>query len=139
MKAIKVWFDNDKIFIETEDGRILNQSLSYYPRLKKATDGQRATYRLSAMGIHWSEIDEDVSFESFTYDDQNQADENNPLSALFDRFPELNVTKVAQRMGIPRSVLSAYICGVKKPSDKRKKEIEKALHELGSELLSVKL
>lgn len=31
---------------------------------------QRIAFRLSLMGIHWEQLDEDVSFESFTYKDE---------------------------------------------------------------------
>ena len=59
------------------------------------------------------------------------------LRLLFDALPELNISKVAARMGIPQSVFAAYLCGAKKPSDTRLKEIEKTLHELGKELSKV--
>ncbi len=69
MKVEKLWFADEQIFIETDTGEQLSQSLKWYPRLTKATDAQRKAYRLSPMGIHWADIDEDVSFESFYYKD----------------------------------------------------------------------
>lgn len=51
----------------------------------------------------------------------------------------INVSMLARHMGIPQSVFASYLCGLKKPSEKRKKEIEKALHELGDELSAVTL
>lgn len=70
MKAKEVWVSDDRIFIETYDGEKLSQSLKLYPRLAKATEVQRTAFRLSSMGIHWEQLDEDVSFESFTYKDE---------------------------------------------------------------------
>ena len=85
-------------------------------------------------GIRWEEIDEDVSFESFTYDDPNG---RTKLKILFDSFPELNVSKFAARMGIPQSVFASYLCGAKTPSDTRLKEIEDTLKKLGEELSAI--
>ena len=69
MKAKEVWFSDDRIFIETDNGEKLSQSLKWYPRLANAPEAQRTAFRLSSMGIHWEQLDEDVSFESFTYKD----------------------------------------------------------------------
>lgn len=68
MVAKKVWFEGERIYIETDDGRVLWQSILYYQRLRNATEEQRKDYELEAFGIHWEEIDEDVSYESFEYD-----------------------------------------------------------------------
>ena len=43
------------------------QSLDYYPRLKHATNKERANFMRSTIGFHWQTLDEDVSFESFFY------------------------------------------------------------------------
>lgn len=136
MKAIKVWFADDRIFIETDTGEELSQSLNWYPRLMAATTAQRKAYRLSEMGIHWAELDEDVSYESFEYG-EDEGVGGNEIADIFGRFPEINVSKLAGRVGAPRSVLAAYLCGAKKPSKKRKQEIITALHELGTELSTI--
>ena len=73
MVAKKVWFEGERIYIETDDGRTLWQSILYYQRLRNATKEQREDYELGAFGIHWEEIDEDVSYESFEYDDPEPA------------------------------------------------------------------
>lgn len=44
MKAVKLWFDEANIFIETDKGEILSQFLKWYPLLKKATPEERAAY-----------------------------------------------------------------------------------------------
>jgi len=44
---------------------------------------------------------------------------------------EINVSSIARRMGIPQSVMASYLCGAKKPSESRKAEIEKMLHQIG--------
>ena len=40
----------------------------YYRRLQHATPEQREDYEMDDEGIHWYALDEDVSFESFEYD-----------------------------------------------------------------------
>ena len=134
MKAVKLWFDDSKIFIETDSGDVKSQSFKWYPLLKKATEIERKDYSFTDEGIRWEKLDEDISFESFTYDEPNG---RTKLKMVFDNFPELNASKVAARMGIPQSVFASYLCGVKTPSEARAKEIEKTLQELGRELLSV--
>ncbi|MCI6335150.1 MAG: DUF2442 domain-containing protein, partial [Bacteroidales bacterium] len=66
-KITKIWFDGEHIFGEDEQGKILKQSLLWYPKLKDATDEERAQYTTGLDGFHWRALDEDVSFESFEY------------------------------------------------------------------------
>lgn len=69
MTIKKIWFDDNRIYGETDDGRVLWQSLLYYRRLLNATQAEREHYEMDDEGIHWEDLDEDVSFESFEYDD----------------------------------------------------------------------
>ena len=128
-------FDSDFIYL-TEDGKTKKQSLFYYPRLKLADDVQRRDYVFTAYGIHWEGIDEDVSFESFDYEDEFA---QTTITNIFKKFPELNVSQLAKRMRINQSLLAKYACGAKTPSEERKKEIERNLHLLGQELLDISL
>jgi hypothetical protein len=70
MQIKKLWFDNDKIFVETDKGEQLWQSLLWYRRLLRTGEQQRNNYRFSYSGIHWADIDEDISFASFYYPDR---------------------------------------------------------------------
>lgn len=47
------------------DGRTITVPLEWYPRLQRATAVQRANWKVSAAGygIHWPDIDEDLSTE----------------------------------------------------------------------------
>lgn len=65
MEAVKIWFDDQKIYLQTQDGRKASMPLAWFPRLANATQTQRDNYKLSAFGIHWEELDEDLSFEGF--------------------------------------------------------------------------
>ena len=61
--ATKIWFDKENMWVALTDGRQLSIPLVYFPRLLNATPEQRNNYELSGggTGIHWEEIDEDIS------------------------------------------------------------------------------
>ena len=61
----KIWVTADAVWIRTTYGREASELFSNYARLQKATDEQRGNYRVSHFGIHWPEIDEDLSFDGF--------------------------------------------------------------------------
>ena len=95
MKAQKVWFENGRIFILTADGREGSLPVRLFPRLYNASEEQRQNYTLSPFGIHWPDIDEDLSYEGF-FDAENNDDRGNPVGNVFAHFPELNVRQVAR-------------------------------------------
>ena len=132
MTIVSIRFEGDRIIGVTDDGRELWQSLLYYPRLHHANNPQRNDYSLDAFGIHWNQLDEDISFESFEYPNP----EPEGLARFFLSHPEINVSALACRIGMKQSLLSAYINGLKHPSEEQTRRIEAALHKLGQELLS---
>jgi len=50
-----------ELTVTLTDGRRITTPLWWYPRLLKATPKQRASYELSPFGVHWPDIDEDLS------------------------------------------------------------------------------
>lgn len=65
-KAINVEFSDSKMIIFLEDGREVSIPLEWFPRLRNATTKQLKKWRFigNGEGIHWDEIDEDVSVEN---------------------------------------------------------------------------
>ena len=63
VKAVAV--DTDRLSVELMDGRAISVPLVWFPRLANATPEQRANFEVAGggYGIHWPEIDEDVSTE----------------------------------------------------------------------------
>lgn len=57
----KVWFDENSMWVELRDARILGVPLAWFPRLLEAGPEQRMNYELSAFGIHWDALNEDIS------------------------------------------------------------------------------
>lgn len=133
MIITKIWFEDNRIYGLTDDGRTLWQSLLYYKRLMYATDEERNKYIMSDEGIHWEELDEDVSFESFEYDDPEPVG----ISKFFLSHPEINASAIARRLGIQQSLIAAYISGNKKPSKEREDLIMNEIRKLGEELMNV--
>ena len=62
----KLAFDRDTMWVELDDGRSLGVPLAWFPRLMRATAEQRENYRIgySGNGLHWDDLDEDVSVEA---------------------------------------------------------------------------
>lgn len=58
-KAVR--FDEDCLWVELTDGRVIGAPLAWFPRLLRATPQQLAEVELSPMGLHWDALDEDVS------------------------------------------------------------------------------
>lgn len=135
MEITKIWFDGDRIYGLTDDGRILWQSLLYYRRLLNARPQDREDYSIGAYGIRWEKLDEDISFESFEYPDP----EPSGISRILLSHPELNLSEMARRMGIQQSLMAAYANGTKKPSQERANEIIKTIHEIGIQLQGIAL
>ena len=65
-KAINVVFSDSKMIVFLEDGREVSIPLEWFPRLRNATTKQLKKWRFigNGEGIHWDEIDEDVSVEN---------------------------------------------------------------------------
>lgn len=60
-EPLAVRFDADSFWVELDDGRTLGVPLAWFPRLLHATMEQRAQVELSRAGLHWEELDEDIS------------------------------------------------------------------------------
>ncbi|HET6238741.1 MAG TPA: DUF2442 domain-containing protein [Acetobacteraceae bacterium] len=64
--AVDVTVTDVDLHVVLADGRELSAPLAWLPRLRDATPAQRARWRLigHGEGIHWPDIDEDVSIAS---------------------------------------------------------------------------
>ena len=123
--------------IATDDGKTYGRPLEYFPILKEATDEQRGAWKINRFGdaIRWEEIDEDIHLSSFY--DTEEPDAANVIGDVFRRFPQLNVSEVARTIGIHKSLLSKYIYGSKKPSERRTAEILDTLRQIGRDLAQI--
>lgn len=57
--------DEDTLSVDLTDGRTITVPLAWFPRLLHATPEQRANWEIAGagFGIHWPDIDEDLSTE----------------------------------------------------------------------------
>jgi len=60
-RATGVRFDQHQMWVDLDDGRTLGVPLAWFPRLLHATPAERAQVQISAAGLHWDGIDEDIS------------------------------------------------------------------------------
>ena len=67
IKGVKV--TEDTITAQFVDGRVISVPLAWSWRLSDATSKQRANYRIigDGDGVHWPDIDEDISAEGMLY------------------------------------------------------------------------
>ncbi len=64
--ARSVSVTEDALIADLADGRTITVPLAWFPRLAHGTPAERDNWRLiaSGEGIHWPELDEDISVES---------------------------------------------------------------------------
>lgn len=133
-KVDKVWLTDTAICIRTSDGREASEQFADVQRLNRATPEQRSNYKVTPYGIYWPELDENLSFEVFFSEKQN-----NVLYDLFIAHPELNASAIARRLGMSQSLFAQYISGTKKPSQERVNLILETIKNIGRELVSAQL
>lgn len=63
ISARAVRFDDDSLWVDLDDGRVIAVPLAWFPRLLTATADERTGFELSPFGIHWEALDEDISIE----------------------------------------------------------------------------
>ncbi|HEV2569790.1 DUF2442 domain-containing protein [Sphingomonas sp.] len=62
-EPVHVSFDEDTMSVQLDDGRTITVPLAWYPRLLGAQRKQLEAYELSPSGVHWDELDEDISVQ----------------------------------------------------------------------------
>jgi hypothetical protein len=62
-RAKEVVFTQDELAVLLADGRRVSVPLAWFPRLLHATSEQRSNYEIlgEGQGIHWPDLDEDLS------------------------------------------------------------------------------
>ncbi|MEN0042027.1 MAG: DUF2442 domain-containing protein [Pseudomonadota bacterium] len=60
-QPVAAWCDPDSLIVRLKDGRQIRTPLWWYPSLLAATPAARNAVELMFDGVHWPEIDEDLS------------------------------------------------------------------------------
>jgi hypothetical protein len=63
-RPVKAFCDEATLNVVLADGRHISTPIWWYPRLAKASQAARNNIELMQMGMHWPEIDEDISVAS---------------------------------------------------------------------------
>ncbi len=61
ISATAVRFDEHMMWVDLSDGRTLGVPLAWFPRLLGATADARQRVEIGRIGLHWQELDEDIS------------------------------------------------------------------------------
>jgi hypothetical protein len=93
----------DSLSVALTDGRRISVPLAWYPRLFHASKKERQRFRIigNGEGIHWPEIDEDISVENIL---SGKISAESPQS--FERW--LKSRKNRLRKGVIKSVLHKH-------------------------------
>jgi hypothetical protein len=61
VRSTEVAVTDDTLTVDLEDGRTIVVPTVWFPRLTHGTAKERENYEISGLGIHWPELDEDIS------------------------------------------------------------------------------
>ena len=67
LSIVKLNIENDVLIATISDGRIVSIPIVWFPRLRNASAEKLKNFQLSpsGYGIHWPDLDEDISIKSF--------------------------------------------------------------------------
>lgn len=97
--------EDDHLVVELADGRIISTPLDWYPLLEKASPQQRNNIELLETGLHWPDLDEDLSIEGM-------------LAGRQANDREMLVSQVADFFGISPQTVYAAIRRGRLPAEK---------------------
>jgi len=60
-RPVEAWCDYTQLHVRLADGRELVTPLWWYPRLLNASASERNNVELMLDGVHWPDVDEDLS------------------------------------------------------------------------------
>ena len=129
-----LWFDNNRIFIKTEENRIYSQPLELFPALMDATQSQREQYYVwdNGKSVRWEDIDEDIHISNFF--ESETVNYDNAVNHLLSRFPWLDMKAFAQYIGMHWTKLAKFRYGVWTPNDENMSKIKNGIKAIAKEM-----
>lgn len=66
---LKLSIKEDVLFLNLSDGRSISVPVAWYPRLANAKKNQLKNFEISpgGYGVHWPDLDEDLSVKGFLF------------------------------------------------------------------------
>ena len=134
-KVQEIWFENERIFMQSVSGKVFSRPLEAFPALKDANYVQRQKFYIWGNGeyVRWKDLDVDLSVESFF--DSTEPNLNNAVAEIFNRCPWLSVKEVAKFIGMPKDVLDRFIYGIWQPKEEVMSVIRNGIKSMSQELL----
>ena len=86
-------FDENYLWVELVDGRVIGAPLSWFPRLLHASEAQRAHFEITQEGLRWHELDEDV-FVAGLLAGGEAAVEEQPRRSFFEHLAEYGQARI---------------------------------------------
>ena len=73
ISATEVHFDDANMWLSLSDGRTLGVPLTWFPRLLAAEPAQLERVEITPFGLHWEDLDEDISVPALLAGNRDQA------------------------------------------------------------------
>lgn len=129
-----LWFEGNRIYIQTNKGETLSQPLEVFPALFCATQSQREKYYLwdSNRSVRWEELDEDIHISLFH--EHETVNYDNDVNHLLSRFPWLDMKAFAEFIGMHWTKLARFRYGVWTPSAETFAKIKEGIIAIGKEM-----
>ncbi len=136
VKIQEIWFDRERIFMRSVDGRSYSRPLEAFPPLKDADSVMRQQFYVWGNGeyVRWKALDVDLSVDSFL--ETTEPNPDNEVARIFKCCPWLNVGEVAKFIGMPKDVLDRFIYGIWMPKEETLAAIKSAIKVMSDELSS---
>ena len=80
-EAVAIRFDANSLWVTLRDGRVLGLPLAWFPRLLHARPEERMAFEISPRGLHWDQLDEDISIAGLL---AGLGDQTHPAHPLTD-------------------------------------------------------
>ena len=84
VRAMAVRVTEDVLSVDLEDGRTITVPILWYPRLAHGTARERNNFKIGPFGIHWPELDEDISIKGLLLGNKS-GESANSLKFWLDR------------------------------------------------------
>lgn len=96
----RVTCDADNLWIELADGPTLGVPLAWFPRLLAATAEERSRVDLSPRGIHWNDLDEDISIDGLLQGEGDLTQRPRNSQGGLRRTPGIDPAESARVVGL---------------------------------------
>ena len=138
-KIKKVWFADNRIWIETANGSRYSQPLEAFPALFLATKEEREDFYIWAedTSVRWEKLDEDIHVSNFFEGETVNYD--NEVNNLFIRFPWLDLKGVAEYLGMHWTKLARFRYGVWTPNAAMLTSIKEGIKAMAKEMIAAVL